>query len=159
MQSEQFFDLKPFDSNVNVGLAVSDYYKDIAQNLLLGVESVLNNHPQVRFEIARVAGAWEIPLVSRVMAQTGRYQALIALGCVIRGETSHFDFLCRECSAALMSVSMDFTIPVGFGVLTVESYAQAQQRSDIDDMKKNKGREAAIGTLRSLYAVAEIRQG
>ncbi len=159
MLTEQAVEHRPLDTNVKLGLIVSDYYKDIAQGLLGGAVSVLDEHLEVQYEIARVSGAWEIPLVCRVMAQSKRFQALIALGCIIRGETSHYDHLCQECSAALMSVSMDFTIPIGFGVLTVENYLQAQQRSGTEELKKNKGCEAAIGVLRSIHTVAEFRQG
>lgn len=155
---EQLIDISPFDSSANVGIVVSTYYKDIADGLLTGVMNVFDEHPQIKYEIARVAGAWEIPLASRVMVQTRRFQAIIALGCVIRGETSHFDYLCQQCSAALMSISMDFTIPLSFGVLTVENYTQAQQRSDTEDMNRNKGYEAAISAIGSLAAIAQVRQ-
>lgn len=145
------------DPTATIGVVVSDYYQDVAQGLLTGVTSLLDNRPTVRYEIVRVFGAWEIPLIAKVMAQSNRFEALIALGCIIRGETSHYDLLCQQCTAALMSVSMDYTIPLGFGVLTVEDYAQAKQRAQTENLSKNKGHEAVTAVLGSLEAVAGLR--
>ncbi len=147
------------DSQVTVGIIISEYYQEVAQGLLTGVTGVLDKHATLHYEIVRVFGAWEIPLMAKVMARSKRFHGLIALGCIIRGETAHFDHLCEQCTAALMSVSMDYTIPLGYGVLTVEDYAQAKQRVQIDNLKKNKGFEAVMAVLGSLEAIAEIRQG
>ncbi len=142
----------------SLGLVISDYYRDIAQGLLHGAVSVLDQHAAIHYEIAHVSGAWELPLIVRVMAQTQRFQAMIALGCIIRGETSHYDLLCEQCADALMAVSMEHSLPVGFGVLTVENYVQAEQRSSIENLQKNKGCEAAIGVLRSIDVISDIRR-
>ncbi len=158
MLTDQSDGQKSLNGDISLGLVVSDYYRDIAQGLLSGVMSVLDEHSEVRHEIVRVSGAWEIPLIGHVMAQSKRFQALIAIGCIIRGETSHFDHLCQQCARALMTLSMDYTIPVGFGVLTVDDHIQAQQRSSVEDLKKNKGCEAAVSVLRSIYAIDEIRR-
>ena len=144
--------------SVTCGIVISDYYKEVAKGLLTGATDVLDRGANIRYEIVRVFGAWEIPLIAREMAQSTQYQAIITLGCIIRGQTSHFDHLCQQCAAALMSVSMDYKIPVGFGVLTCENYAQAAQRSQTEDVSKNKGHEAASAVLGSLEALAKLRQ-
>jgi len=143
----------------SIGIVVSTYYKDIAQGLLSGVSTVLAAQPLVNHEIVQVFGAWEIPLLAKIMAQSNRFQGLIALGCIVRGQTVHFDHLCEQCSSALMTVSMDHTIPVGFGVLTVENMQQARHRSGTQYLHRNKGYEAAIGvmeSIQSIQAAAEI---
>lgn len=151
-------ELKSPVSNANIGIVVSNYYKDISQGLLSGALNVLDDYSEIQYEVIRVFGAWEIPLAAQTLAQTNRFQAIIALGCVIRGETSHFDYLCQQCSSALMRISLDCNIPISFGVLTVENYLQGQQRSNTDDMSKNKGYEAAAGAVGSLHVITEIRQ-
>lgn len=156
--TDQMEKLKPLAPNANIGIVISDYYKDISQGLLAGALSVLDGYSGIQYEVARVFGAWEIPLATQTMARTERFQGIIALGCVIRGETSHFDYLCQQCSSALMAISLDCNLPISFGVLTVETYGQAQRRSGTKDMSKNKGCEAATGVIGSLHTVAEIRQ-
>ncbi len=150
--------MKSSHQEIRVGIVVSDYYQDIAQGLLTGAKSVLDEYSDIKYETIQVFGAWEIALIAKLMAQSNRFQALITLGCIIRGETSHFDHLCHQCSQALMSVSMDYTIPLGFGVLTVENYAQAEHRSGIADRNNNKGCEAAIGVIGSIHAARQIHQ-
>jgi 6,7-dimethyl-8-ribityllumazine synthase len=91
--------------------------------------------------VAWVPGAFEIPIAIRTMATTGRYDALIALGAVIRGETAHFEYVAGPCAEGIMQVQLETLIPIGFGVLTVENVEQAAARSRPDDT--NKGFEAA----------------
>jgi 6,7-dimethyl-8-ribityllumazine synthase len=90
--------------------------------------------------IARVPGAFELPVVARRLAETGRYEAIIALGCVIRGDTAHFEYVAGECARGLQNVSVETGIPVVFGVLTTETVEQALQRAAPGG--SNKGGEA-----------------
>jgi len=95
--------------------------------------------------VVHVPGAWELPLVCQQMAQAGRFDALIALGAVIRGETAHFDFISNQCAQGLSQVSLNTGIPVAFGVLTPENADQAMERADPE--RKDKGREVALAAL------------
>ena len=108
-------DLSADQRMVRIGVVISDFYSDISDRLLAGALHILKEHSQIQYEVVRVAGTWEIPVLAKAMAQSGRFLGLIALGCVIRGETSHYDHLCQQSSSALMSISMEFTFPVGFG--------------------------------------------
>jgi 6,7-dimethyl-8-ribityllumazine synthase len=90
--------------------------------------------------VARVPGAYELPVVARQLAKSGQYEAIVALGCVIRGETAHFDYVAGECARGLQDVSIDTGIPVAFGVLTTEPVEQALERAAPGG--SNKGGEA-----------------
>ena len=151
-------DLSADHRMVRIGIVISDFYSDISDQLLAGALHILKNHPQIQYEVVRVAGAWEIPVLAKAMAKSGRFLGLIALGCVIRGETSHYDHLCQQSSSALMSIGMEFTFPVGLGILTVEDMHQAKVRSNSKDFSKNKGAEAATAVIGAIYAVASVRQ-
>ncbi|MBA4505589.1 6,7-dimethyl-8-ribityllumazine synthase [Corynebacterium sanguinis] len=100
-----------------------------------------------------VAGAFELPVVAQACAR--RYDAVVALGCVIRGETAHFDYVCDSVTAGLTRVALDEETPVGNGVLTVDDEDQALERAGGEDAKENKGADAVYAAL---GAVAELRK-
>src|SRR3954470_13149025 len=102
--------------------------------------------------IARVPGAFELPVVARQLARSGRYDAVIALGCVIRGDTPHFEYVAGECARGLMDAGLATGVPVIFGVLTTETQAQAEERADISRM--NKGRESMEAALEMIDLLA-----
>ena len=104
----------------------------------------------------RVPGAYELPLASRQLAFRGQYSAVVALGCVIRGDTPHFDYVAGECARGLMTVGLETGVPVIFGVLTVETPAQAAERADPKRM--NKGGEALEAALEMAQLLREIRR-
>lgn len=107
--------------------------------------------------IARVPGAFELPLVARQLAVSGEFDAVVALGCVIRGDTAHFDFVAGEAAAGLMRAALDSGIPVVFGVLTVENVDQALERAALS--RGNKGGESmevALETANLLRALAAV---
>lgn len=133
----------------HIGIVVSDYYESISGGLLKGAFRVLDNRVDVERKVVQVSGAWEIPLITQFLAESKEYDGIIALGAVIRGETSHFDFICEQCSSALMKISLEHKIPVGFGILTADSAKQAFHRSSGDD-QHNKGVEAAQAVLSSV---------
>jgi len=126
------------------------YYRAIAAGQLAGARRVLEAAGATA-EVVQVAGAFELPgavrLALRAMARSGgpRWDGFIALGCVVRGETDHYDHICRETARGLMDVSVQYGVPVGFGVLTVHDEAQAEARAREDEM--NKGAEAAAAVL------------
>ena len=96
-------------------------------------------------DVVRVPGAFEIPLALKLMAAADRYDGLLALGCVIRGETPHFDYVAGEASRGAADVSLEYRIPVGFGILTVDTIDQAKARSGPES--SNKGAEAALAVI------------
>jgi 6,7-dimethyl-8-ribityllumazine synthase len=131
-------------------LVVSNYYAHIADELIAGAVEALKAGG-ARHEIVHVPGAFEIPAVisnahrSRSLPAGRSYDGYLALGCVIRGETSHYDHICTETARALMTLSLD-GLPIGNGILTVENEAQALVRASRD--QKNKGADAANACLR-----------
>lgn len=104
-----------------------------------------NNHKEETVDLIRVPGAFEIPLMAKVIASSGDCKAIIALGAIVRGATPHFDFIAAETTAGLMKVGLDNMIPIGFGVLTCDTMEQAIERSG--EGAGNKGHEAALAAI------------
>ncbi len=104
--------------------------------------------------VVRTPGAFELPLAARKLAATGRFDAIVALGCVIRGETAHFDFVAGEAARGIADVARDSGIPVAFGVLTTETVEQARERALPDEM--DKGGEALESALEMVLLLEEI---
>ncbi len=126
-------------------IVISDYYKEIGENLLQGSinELKLNN---INYDILFAPGCFEIPLI--ISKNIKKYKGFIALGCVIRGETYHFELIANECARKIIDISNENLKPIGFGILTCENIKQAKIRSDIK--KKNKGKEAANACIQLL---------
>lgn len=101
--------------------------------------------PQDKVELFNVAGAYELPLAAQQVAKTGKFDAIIAIGVVIKGDTPHFDFVSAESSSGLMRVSLDEEMPIIFGILTTNTEAQAEERANPEKM--NKGGEAAATAI------------
>lgn len=130
----------------------------IVSRLTKGALATLKKHGVDDDDITHVTapGAFEIPVIAKTAAETGRYDAVIALGCVIRGATAHFDFVAGEAAKGISKVSLDTSVPVVFGVLTTETVEQAMDRAGIK--LGNKGAEAAsvaVETARLLQAIKE----
>ncbi len=146
--------------NPHVLIVESRYYEHIAEELLNGVTTTLDA-AGATYDRLEVPGAFEIPAAIRMnlkaMELVGgrrRYDGYAALGCVIRGETSHYDYICTECSRGLMDLTLEFSIALGFGVLTVENEAQAIARASVDQM--NKGADVANAVLRMIEVKQEF---
>jgi 6,7-dimethyl-8-ribityllumazine synthase len=107
--------------------------------------------------IERVPGAFELPLVAKLFAASGEVDAVVALGCVIRGDTPHFDFVAGECARGLMDATLQTGVPVIFGVLTTETQAQAEERADVARM--NKGRESVEAALEMIDLLSPPPRG
>jgi 6,7-dimethyl-8-ribityllumazine synthase len=105
-----------------------------------------------RLLVERVPGAFELPLAAKMFAASGGVEAVVALGCVIRGDTPHFDYVAGECARGLMDASLATGVPVIFGVLTTETQAQAEERADVTRM--NKGRESMEAALEMIQLLA-----
>lgn len=136
---------------------VAARYNDFAVASLLrgaaGAWEQLGGDPG-RLLVARVPGAFELPVAARRCALTGRYAAVIALGCVIRGDTAHFDHVAGECAHGLTRVALDTGVPVMFGVLTVDTVEQAVQRAAV--RAGNKGGEAMRGAVEMAQLLASL---
>jgi 6,7-dimethyl-8-ribityllumazine synthase len=105
-------------------------------------------------DVVWVPGAFEIPMAARELASTGRYDALVALGSVIRGETPHFDYVCRGVADGLREVMRDTSVPVGFGVLTTDDASQARERAG--GKHGNKGEEAALAAIEMARLIVRL---
>jgi len=129
-------------AGLRVAIVAARYNEVIVEALVAGAraawEAAGGEARSLRIE--RVPGAYELPLVAQIIAQRGGYDAIVALGCVIRGDTAHFDFVAGECARGLQQAMLSTGVPVSFGVLTTETVAQAEQRAAPGP--GNKGAEA-----------------
>lgn len=142
--------------NMKVGIVVSRFNEFITSKLLGGALDVLRRHEVAEEDIvtAWVPGAFEIPVIAKKMAESGRYDAVICLGAVIRGTTSHYDYVCNEVSKGIAQVSMASGIPVMFGVLTTENIEQAIERAGTK--AGNKGAECASGAIEMVNLIRAL---
>ncbi len=130
-----------------VAVASAGFYAELATWLEDGARRALDAcgvEADAR-KFVRVPGCFELPLAAQRLIGTGRYDAIVALGVVVRGETPHFDFVAGQCARGLMDVQLSAGVPIGFGVLTTDTLAQAQQRAD--PARGDKGYEATIAAL------------
>ncbi|MDX1606354.1 MAG: 6,7-dimethyl-8-ribityllumazine synthase [Candidatus Competibacterales bacterium] len=134
-------------TDARFALVASRFNNFIVDHLVGGAVDALRRHgvAPAAIELVRVPGSYEIPLAAKRLAAARQHDALIALGAVIRGATPHFDYVAGECAKGLASVSLEFGIPVGFGVLTVDTIEQAVERAGTK--AGNKGAEAALSAL------------
>lgn len=139
-----------------LGIVLGRFNSFIGDALLGGALDVLERHgvDTSNVTVVNVPGAFEIPLAVKKMAQSGSYDGVIALGAVIRGSTPHFDFVAGECAKGLNSVQLETGVPVGFGVLTVDTIEQAIERAGTK--AGNKGAEAAITVLEMVNVMAKL---
>ncbi|MEL6860793.1 MAG: 6,7-dimethyl-8-ribityllumazine synthase [Pseudomonadota bacterium] len=127
----------------------SPYYEHISTELEQGAREALEaSGEECQIETIMVPGAFEVPGAIAMAADSAKYDGYIALGCVIRGETSHYDYVCGESARGLMFLSTDRRLALGYGILTVENEAQALARAERS--RGNKGRDAAIACLEML---------
>lgn len=144
---------------LRVAVVAARFNAPLVDRLLAGARAAwarLGGDPATLEEF-RVPGAFELPLACRQAALTGRYSAVVALGCVIRGDTPHFDYVAGECAAGLMRTGLETGIPAVFGVLTVENEAQALERAD--PARLDKGGEAVESAIETVLALSAIVAG
>lgn len=144
---------------LRIAILVARFNEDITGELLAGARAFLEESglPAGSADVYFVPGAWELPQTAARVVEAGRHDAVIALGCVIRGETPHFDFISDEAARGLGAVARSADIPVTFGVLTTDTLAQAQERADRNG--QDKGREAALAALGLVEVYQRIREG
>ena len=142
--------------NARIALVVGRFNSFIVDRLVEGAVDALVRHGVAieQIEQYKAPGAWELPLLARRVAKTGKYDAVVALGAVIRGGTPHFEYVASECTKGLASVSLELDLPITFGVLTVDSIEQAIERAGTK--AGNKGAEAALSALEMVTLFAGI---
>ncbi len=152
----RFIEGKLDATGLKFGIIVSRFNSFIAERLLEGSLDALvrNGADATAIDIARVPGAFEIPLTAKKMAQTGNYDAIICLGAVIRGSTPHFDYVAAEVSKGVAHVSLETGVPVAFGVLTTDTIEQAVERAGTK--AGNKGFDAAMTAIETARLFKEF---
>ena len=142
--------------NARFALVVGRFNSFVVESLLEGALDALKRHgvPESHITLVRVPGAFEIPLVAKKLAMSGKYDAVICLGAVIRGSTPHFDYVANEVSKGIAAVSLETTVPIAFGVLTTDTLEQAIERAG--SKAGNKGWDAAMAAIEMANLLKQI---
>lgn len=142
--------------DARVGIVAARFNEFIVSKLLSGAIDGLTRHEVAdeNIEVMWVPGAFEIPLMAKKMAKSGKYDAVICLGAVIRGATSHYDYVCNEVSKGIASISLETEIPVMFGVVTTENIEQAIERAGTK--AGNKGYDCALGAIEMINLLKQM---
>lgn len=143
---------------IRIGIVAARFNEFITSRLVGGALDGLRRHDvgEDSIDVAWVPGAFEIPLIAKKMAKSGKYDAVICLGAVIRGSTSHYDYVCNEVSKGIAAVSMETEVPVMFGVVTTENIEQAIERAGTK--AGNKGYDCALGAIEMVNLIRTIDQ-
>ena len=152
------FEGKVVSEGMKVGLVAARFNEFIVSKLVAGAQDALVRHDvkEEDIDLAWVPGAFEIPLIASKMAKSGKYDAVIALGAVIRGSTTHYDYVCSEVSKGIANVSLNSDIPVMFGVITTENIEQAIERAGTK--AGNKGYDCALGAIEMVNLIRNIEK-
>ncbi len=144
--------------NIKIGIVASRFNEFIVSKLLSGALDALGRHnvSSDNIEVAWVPGAFEIPLIASKMANSGRYDAVICLGAVIRGATSHYDYVCSEVSKGIASINLSSGIPVIFGIITTENIEQAIERAGTK--AGNKGHDSAVSAIEMVNLIRKMQE-
>jgi 6,7-dimethyl-8-ribityllumazine synthase len=143
---------------IRIGIVAARFNEFITSRLVGGALDGLRRHDvgEDCIDVAWVPGAFEIPLIAKKMAKSGKYNAVICLGAVIRGSTSHYDYVCNEVSKGIAAVSMETEVPVMFGVVTTENIEQAIERAGTK--AGNKGYDCALGAIEMVNLIRTMDQ-
>ena len=152
------FEGKVVSEGMKVGIVAARFNEFIVSKLVAGAQDALVRHDvkEEDIDLAWVTGAFEIPLIASKMAKSGKYDAVIALGAVIRGSTTHYDYVCSEVSKGIANVSLNSDIPVMFGVITTENIEQAIERAGTK--AGNKGYDCALGAIEMVNLIRNIEK-
>ena len=147
---------KVSDPQLRIAVLASRFNQPVMDGLVQGACDTLTEYgvQNGNIDLVRVPGAFELPQAARLLNASGQYAAIIALGCVIRGETPHFDYVSDACTRGLGAVALDASIPVVFGVLTTDNAEQAFARSG--EGEKNKGRESTLAALEMMGVLSAL---
>ncbi len=153
----QVFEGKLIGTGLKIGIVVARFNDSITKNLLEGALGALKAHDVAEDDIAVawVPGSFELPLVAGKMAMSGRFDAIVALGCVIRGATTHYDYVCNEAAKGVAQAAQKSGIPVIFGVVTTETIEQAIERSGTK--AGNKGIDAALAAIETANLLKSLK--
>jgi 6,7-dimethyl-8-ribityllumazine synthase len=148
---------EPSAAGFRIGIVAAKFNKEVTSKLLNACVDTLIAHGirKENMNVVRVPGAFEIPLVARAMAKSGRCDAVICLGAVIRGDTPHFEYISAEVSRGIGQAALDTDVPIIFGVLTTETVAQAAERADTK--KFNRGGEAAKSAIEMVMVMRRVK--
>ncbi|MCP1145965.1 6,7-dimethyl-8-ribityllumazine synthase [Lysinibacillus endophyticus] len=143
----KIFEAQLIGTDLKIGIAVGRFNEFITSKLLDGALDGLKRHgvKEENIDIAWVPGAFEVPFISKQMVKTGNYDAVIGLGTVIRGSTTHYDYVCNEAAKGIAKVSLDTDVPVIFGIVTTENIEQAIERAGTK--AGNKGYDSAVSAI------------
>ena len=148
---------QPFDaSGLKVAVVAASWHTQVMDGLVAGAERALAAYGITQPEVVRVPGTFELPVVAAALAGEG-YDAVVALGVVIRGGTPHFDYVCSAATDGLTQVSVTHAVPVGFGVLTCDTEEQALDRAGLDGSSEDKGWEATAAALDTARVLRGLR--
>ena len=142
-------------SDPRVALCIARFYVELADRLEAGARAALEEAGVSEIDRFDVPGAFELPVVAKFAAESGRYGAVVCLGAVIRGETDHYDYVCGEAARGIQEVQLGTGVPCGFGVLTVDTMAQALERVS-GGAKRDTGRSAVEAALASLAVKEQL---
>ena len=157
--------MRTFESNLSAGqlrvaVVAARFNLEVVENLVDGCLERLSKLGCAEVDLLWVPGAFELPLAARAALETGRYEAAVALGAVIRGETSHFDYVCRAATDGILQLQAEFGLPVAFGVLTTDTADQARARAaELGSTGPNKGAEAAEVAVEMANLLSALRGG
>ncbi|SFV87910.1 6,7-dimethyl-8-ribityllumazine synthase [hydrothermal vent metagenome] len=147
---------KDFLADSKVAITVGYFYQEIGDKLLASAQETLAKYGinANNVDVFYVPGAFEIPLLAKKLAKSGKYDGIVTLGAVINGETPHFDFVCNECARGIADVSYQYEVPTAFGVLTTSNMEQTIGRAG--GYKGNKGEEATMAMIEMLYLMDKV---
>ena len=141
---------------LRVAIVASSWHEVVMDGLIAGAARACQD-AGAEATLIRVAGSFELPVVTQACAASGDFDAIVALGVIIRGGTPHFDYVCQGTTDGLMRVSLDHTVPVGFGVLTCDDEAQALARAGLPGSSEDKGADATLAALMTAATLGDLR--
>lgn len=146
----------PIASTSKVAIVAASWHQEVMDGLIAGAVRALARCGLHDVPVIRVPGTFELPVVCAALAHAG-YDAVVALGVVVRGETPHFDYVCSAASAGLTQVAISTGVPIGFGVLTCDTDAQALDRAGLEHSSEDKGAEAAMAAVTTALTIEQVR--
>jgi len=142
-------------AGLRLALVVTRWYAELTDALLAGAMAGAASCGVEETTVTRVPGAFELPVVARAL--TGAHDAVVALGLVLRGDTPHFEYVCRAATDGLARVAIDTGVPIGFGLLTCDTEEQARDRAGLAGSREDKGREATLAAIETALLLRNIR--
>ena len=159
MSGEGSPQVTPVDCHdLRVAVVAASWHEQVMDGLLAGAQKALDDHKVEAATVVRVPGSFELPVVAAALAEKG-YEAVVALGVVIRGGTPHFEYVCAAATEGLNRVALDHGVAVGFGLLTCDNDEQALDRAGLPGSREDKGYEATAAALQTANTLREVRRG